>query len=399
VRILVTSRLYPSAACPSRGTFVHHQVRFLLDHCTVSVVSPTPWSLPLPGKGRWSAYGRIERAGVLDGVEVRYPRYLSPPWRLGFTSAWQRYLAALSRAVDGIPDLIHAHLAYPDGLAAVRLGRRLGRPVVISVHGHDVRELPEARPAWRRLVVQALQGAAAVIVSSADVRRRVLALGTDPARVRFVPQGVDCRLFRPSTERRPGEGGWRLLYLGRFDPNKGVGVLLAAMARLREQGRPVGLRLVGGSPMSGTGALFQRQVHDLGLAGVVEFCGELPWTRVPAEIGQADLLVLPSFYDSFGIVLIEAMACGLPVVATRCGGPEELVPPEAGELVPVADPEALAQGIARVLDRYATYDRAAIRRRIERLYDYPELAARIAGIYREVLDEFPAGSLPEQSLA
>lgn len=395
MKVLVTSRLYPSAACPSRGTFVHHQVRFLQDHCSVSVVSPTPWCPPLPGKGRWSAYGRVERTGALDGVEVRYPRYLSLPRRLGFASAWHRYLGALSRAMDGIPDLIHAHLAYPDGLAAVKLGRRLGRPVVISVHGHDVRELPAARPAWRRLVVQALQGASAVIVSSADVRQRVLALGIDPSRVRFVPQGVDCQAFRPSGDRLPGEGGWRLLYLGRFDPSKGVGVLLEAMARLRAKGRPVGLRLVGGSPMSGTGALFRQQVEELGLAGVVELCGEVPWTLVPQEISKADLLVLPSFYDSFGIVLIEAMACGLPVVATRCGGPEELVPPEAGELVPVADPEALAQAIARVLDRYASYDRKAIRSRIERLYDYRGLASRIADIYREVLATSPAGPLPE----
>jgi glycosyltransferase involved in cell wall biosynthesis len=399
VKVLVTSRLYPSAACPSRGTFVHHQVRFLRDHCTLSVVSPTPWCPPLPGKGRWRAYGRVERTGILDGVEIRYPRYLSLPRRLGFASAWRRYLGALSRAMDGAPDLIHAHLAYPDGLAAVRLGRRLGRPVVISVHGHDVRELPAARPAWRRLVIQALQGAAAVIVSSSDVRQRVLALGTDPDRVHFVPQGVDCQAFRPLGGRLPGKGGWRLLYLGRLDPNKGIGVLLEAMARLRGEGRPVRLRLVGGSPLSGTGARFQQQVEELGLTGVVEFRGEVPWAGVPGEIGQADLLVLPSFYDSFGIVLIEAMACGLPVVATRCGGPEELVPPEAGELVPVADAEALALGIARALDRYATFDRAAIRCRIERLYDYRALAARIAGIYREVLAASPAGPFPEHNLA
>ena len=330
---------------------------------------------------------------TLDGVAIRYPRYLSLPRRWGYDTVWRRYLAALTRVASPVPDLIHAHLAYPDGFAAVQLGRRWHRPVVVSVHGHDVRELPAVRPSWRQLVSAALQGADAVVVSSDDIRQRVLALGVAPQRLAYVPQGVDCALFRPAAPGRlPGADGWRLLYLGRLDARKGLSELLAAAALLRQAGRVFRLRLVGGSPVSGTGAEFARQARDLGLADVVDICGEVPWDQVPAQVAQADVLVLPSHYDSFGIVLIEAMACGVPVVATRCGGPEQLVPPEAGELVPVGDPPALAAGLAAVLDRYSTFDRAAIRRHVEARYDYRALARRLCAVYQAVMAGTPVDS-------
>ncbi|MEW6754156.1 MAG: glycosyltransferase [Candidatus Latescibacterota bacterium] len=387
MRVLVTSRLYPSAACPGRGTFVHNQVRFLAAHCELEVISPTPWSLPVPGTGRYGAYARVRRHECLDGIAVSYPRYLSPPRRVLFSHAWRFYLAAVRRAQVHRPDLVHAHLAYPDGYAGVHLSRALGVPLVISVHGHDVRQIPQANPRWRALVEAALAQAAAVIGSSTDILGRLASLGVPDSRVHRVPQGVDSARFCLSTRQGPGSGDWRLLYLGRFDQKKGIGVLLEAVALLRQEGRRVHLRLVGGSPISGTGAAFRRQAALLGLEECVEFGSEKPPEAIPAEIGDSDLLVLPSFYDSFGIVLIEAMACGVPVVATRCGGPEDIVEPEVGELVTPGSVLDLARGIGNVLDGYARYDRQAIRERAVERYDYRSIAARIHGIYGAVLQE------------
>ncbi len=394
MKVLVTSRLYPSSAYSSRGTFVHEQVRFLKAHCDLEIVSPIPFFPPLPGCGRWSAYGRVARRETLDGLEVCYPRYLSFPRRLFFPSLWRRYLGALQRVVSSVPELIHAHLAYPDGLAAVEYGRELGRPVIISVHGHDVREIPQARPSWKALVTRALEGAEVVIASSSDVRERVLDLGVEDHRIRMIPQGVDSSLFRRPSGREPGEDGWQLVYVGRFDPRKGVGVLLEAMCEIRRQRDDVRLRMVGGSPVSGTAGDFRDQVNILrqqGLEDCVEFVDEKPHGEIPALMAMADLCVLPSFYDSFGIVLVEAMACGLPVVATRCGGPEDIVEAGMGELVAVGDAGDLARGILAVLDGYRSYDPATIRRRVEERYDYRELAKRIAGVYEEVLEHYGSG--------
>ena len=126
MKVLITSRMYPSSASPTYATFVHNQVRYLKDHCQLEVLSPTPWAPPLPGSGRWSAFSRTKSREVLDGVEVRYPRYFSIPRRLLFSQAWRFYLKALERSVTKKPDIIHAHLAYPDGLAALEYGRRAG---------------------------------------------------------------------------------------------------------------------------------------------------------------------------------------------------------------------------------------------------------------------------------
>lgn len=386
MKVLITSRLYPSSAYSSRGSFVHAQARFLRTHCSLEIVSPTPFSLPVPGFGRWTAYGRVGRTERLDGLDVRYPRYLSLPRRVLFARAWRFYLAALHRATRTRPDLIHAHLAYPDGLAAVEYSRQIGGcPVVISVHGHDVRELPEANPHWRALIARALGQAAAVIVSSGDVQERVRGLGVEEGRIHLIPQGVDCQQFKVAHARAPGEGGWRLLYVGRFDPRKGLGVLLQAMRLVRQRWADVRLQLVGGSAASGTGADYRRQVAALELADCVEFVPEQPPDEIAKFMAAADVFVLPSFYDSFGIVLVEAMACGLPVVATRCGGPEDIVDPAVGRLVAVGDAEDLAAGMLAVLENYEGYDRAAIRQQAEECYDYRRLAARIYALYEEVL--------------
>jgi len=384
VNVLLTSRLYPNSSAPERGSFVHNQARFLAELCELEVLSPIPFFPRLPGMGRWSDLGHVGAREEMDGLSVRFPRYFSPPRRLLFSSAWRSYLRALEKSDTSPPDLIHAHLAYPDGRAAVEYGRRLGVPVIISVHGHDVREIPQANRRWRQLVSEALVRADAVVASSRDARARVIELGADPARVYDIPQGVDCQHFVPTAGRKAGAGGWRLLYAGRFDPKKGLGVLIDAMHLLCKRRRDISLKLVGGSRAGGTGELFSQQAHRLGIEDRVEFVDAQPWAEMPAVMAEPDLFVLPSFYDSFGIVLIEAMACGVPVVATRCGGPEDLVDDEVGRLVDVGDAAGLAAAIEEVLDDYSRFDRAALRRRAEETYDYRQVAARTLALYEQV---------------
>jgi teichuronic acid biosynthesis glycosyltransferase TuaC len=399
VRLLVASHLYPSPISRTAGSFVHNQVRFLLPHCQPRVVAPVPW-FPLPGFGRWSAYRELPRQEAMEGVQVWRPRYLTLPRRLFLAGVWRWYLRALERAAGAPPDLIHAHCAYPDGRAAVEYGRRVGRPVVITVHGHDIKDLPGAHPRWRILIVEALERAAMVIAVSRDLAARVRQLGIAPERIRVIPNGVDCQLFTGDLARRGGEGGWRLLYVGRFDPAKGIGVLLEALARLRQHRRDISLKLVGGNAATGTAAPFAAQVKRLGLEGCVEFADEVPWSELPAHLRAADLFVLPSFSEGLPLVLLEALACGLPIVATRCGGPEEVVDEGVGRLVEVRDVAGLEAGIAAVLDNYPRYDRRAIRRCAEERYDYQRVADRISQAYAEVLPPGPdplAASRPTSS--
>ena len=376
MNLLIASHLYPSALSRTAGSFVHNQARFLRAHCQLRVVSPTPW-FPLPGCGRWSAYQRLPRHEEMDGIEVRRPWYLTFPRRILFSWVWNSYLGALERTVDAPPDLIHAHCAYPDGRAAVEFGERTGVPVVITVHGHDIKDLAVADPQWRALVVEAMERAAAVIAVSQDLAARVQQLGIPENRIRTIPNGVDSEVFVPDFSRQGGKDGWRLLYVGRFDPAKGLGVLLEAMGQLRRQGRNLSLELIGGNPATGTDAQFREQAVQLGLEEWVEFVDELPWSELPARMRQADLFVLPSFSEGLPLVLLEALSCGLPIVSTRCGGPEEVVDEEVGKLAEIGDADSVAAAIGMVLDEYPRYDRTAIRRRAEERYDYRRVAVRI----------------------
>ena len=384
MKVLVLSHLYPNSYAPASGTFVHNQLRFLREHCSIEVAGPVPW-FPFPGFGRWSAYRRVPRVEVVDGLRICHPRRLALPRRILFTKQWRFHYAALERCDLAVPDLVHAHCAYPDGRAAVEYGARNDKPVVITVHGFDIKSLPRLDPRWRQLTVEALERADAVVAVSRDLRKDVLELGIRAEKVRWIPNGVDCGLFSGAGSRKPGEGGWRLLYVGRFVEEKGLRVLLEALAELRRRRSDVSLTLIGGHPATGTSELFLPQVAALGLSECVEFRDAVPPEEMPRQIAGCDLVVLPSFYDSFGIVLIEAMACGLPVVATRCGGPEEMVDERVGRLVEIGNARDLAAGILAVIDGYGGYDRQAIRRVALERYDYREVVGRVYGLYEEVL--------------
>lgn len=388
MNVLVASHMYPSRLSAISGSFVHNQVRFLQAHCDLQVVAPRPW-FPLAGFGRWSAYRSLAAAEVMEGVPVCRPAYLTLPRRILLGTAWRSYYGAVRRVVPAVPDLIHGHCAYPDGRAAVEIGRALGRPAVITVHGHDLKDLARGAGVGRRYVSEALRAAAAVIAVSGELERLALELGA--RRVVRIPNGVDCDLFVPGA-RRPGTGGWRLIYVGRYDPAKGIGVLLEALAQLRAQGRDVRLDLVGGSAATGSGEPFRRQVQTLGLAERVSFVDAVPWAELPGRLGASDVFVLPSFSEGLPLSLLEALACGLPVVTTRCGGPEEVVREQTGRLVAPGDVEGLTDALGEVLDGYPGYDRGRIRQYAKTNFDYRSVADRIHALYEDVVSSYSAST-------
>lgn len=378
--VLVASHLYPSSLSRISGSFVHNQTRFLSELCQPRVVAPVPW-FPLPGFGRWSRYRGLPAQETMDGIDVRRPAYLTFPRRLWLGRAWPSYLRALEAAAGAVPDVIHAHVAYPDGLACIEYGRRVGRPVVVTVHGHDLKDLAVNRSTWRTWVRDALIGADRVIAVSEDLADRARDLGVAEERLRQIPNGVDCELFRPAT-RTPGEGGWRLIYCGRYDPAKGIDELLQALKGLRAEGRDVHLDLVGG----GATALkndFPERAAQLGVGDRVRFIDEVPWRQMPALFGAADIFVLPSHSEGLPLSLLEAFACGLPVVTTRCGGPEEVVDASMGRLAEPRDVPGLQAALAATIDDYGSYDRGHIRRVAERRFDYRAVARRIHSVYEE----------------
>ncbi len=298
-------------------------------------------------------------------------------------------LLAARHVLSGEPaDLVHVHCG--EDLAVLPLAwlaaRRHGCPLVATVHlsmRHALRPVT-VRGALLRAAGGAVErwllpGADAVIALTPSTARLLRGGGIPDGRVQVIPPGYDPALFAAvAADPFPGLPRPRVAYLGRLAPQKDVGTLLDAFARLPAD---TALLLVGDGPDR---PALQRRAQRFG--GRVHFIGFVPHAAVPAVLAHVDLLVLPSLYEDLSSALIEAMAAGLPVVATRDGGTADLVRHGVnGLLVAPRDPAALAAAITHVLaDPAAAARLSAAARRTAAGYAWPDLARQVLEVYRQV---------------
>jgi D-inositol-3-phosphate glycosyltransferase len=262
-------------------------------------------------------------------------------------------------------DLVHAHY-WISGIAGLALRERWGVPLVQMFHTlgrlkNGVARSPADRePALRISEEAAIVEAADRIITATDLERAQLVreYGASFPRIAVIPCGVDTTLFAPGDPARARtalglERGPIVLYVGRIAPIKGLEPLLDAVAYLRERGRPVRLLIIGGDAdesLDGHEASLRERAERLGLGRSVAFLGPQRQSDLRTYYVAADVVVMPSYYESFGMVALEAMACGSPVIGSRVGGLATTVRDGiTGFLVPEGDAVALADRIADVV--------------------------------------------------
>jgi teichuronic acid biosynthesis glycosyltransferase TuaC len=276
-------------------------------------------------------------------------------------------------------DLIDAHYLYPDGVAAVALGKALGKPVVVTARGSDVTQLPDhAGP--RRMISWAMSRAAALISVSAGLRETMLELGARPESVTVLRNGVDLERFRPmdrdAMRQALGFEGPTLLSVGHLIPRKGHHLAIESVARLP------GWRLVivGEGPERSE---LEELAQTRGVADRVRFAGAQPHTALPSFYSGADVMVLASSREGWANVLLESMACGTPVVASNIPGNPEVVQSEAaGAIVAANTPDSFVQAIMAVHGRCIS--RAATRAYAEG-FSWEATSAGQLDLFRRVL--------------
>ncbi|HXX60200.1 MAG TPA: glycosyltransferase [Candidatus Sulfotelmatobacter sp.] len=298
-----------------------------------------------------------------------------------------RALGAFLDAWAGPPwPLVHVHVGYPEGAAVAMVAAERDVPFVLTEHATYLARLL-ADPVQRALYGRAARAAARVIAVGSDLAAQIVAAFPDLGdRVVVIPNAVDIDAF-PLTG--PGQRtADELLYVGYRTAVKGVDTLLDAFATVHAARPATTLRLVGSSPDAATEKAWQRRAAGLGIIDAVRFEPAADRAGVARAMARAALFVHPSTRETFGVVAVEALASGLPVVAADSGGVTEILgrePARFGALVPPRDAAALAAAISTTLAERERFEPAVLRAWVADRYGAPAVASRLADLYEEVL--------------
>lgn len=370
IRALLFSTLFPNSVRPNHGIFVETRLRHLLRSGAVEarVIAPVPW-FPFRHElfGEYAGHAAVPLRERRHGIEVEHPRYLVLP-KVGMNIA-PRALArtglAAARSLIAAGhdfDLIDAHYFYPDGVAAIMIGRALGKPVVITARGTDINLIPQQYAVPRRMILDAARECAAIVTVSAALKDALVHLGVTAERITVLRNGVDLSIFYPEDRQTAREtmkvSGFVIASVGNLVAAKGHDLVIAALRDL-----PDATLLIAGRGVE------RQRLEELAMrSGVherVRFLGVLPQPELRTVYSAADCLVLASEREGWPNVLLEAMACGTPVVASRVGGiPEIVASKAAGVMLDERSTAGVVRGVAAL--RNAGERRAATRSYAER---------------------------------
>jgi len=392
LKILMLTRLFPSAANPTLGTFCLERAKALAEHADVRVMVPTPYFPSwLPAPAAWSRWSKVERERELEGgIRVSYPRYFSMPKVGTFLQG-----TAMARSVrrelrqhygDWQPDIIDAHFAFPDGYAAVRLGQHTACPTVVTCHGSDLR-VYQGHAFVDDMLRWTLSTADRVISVSSDLRRSSIVQGCPEGNTVFLSNGVDPEKFalRDKSEYRERLGlpqdrkiG---VCVGYLIDVKNQSLLIRASDEIRKRGLPPPLIiLVGEGPNR---QRLEQEIAELDLAEHFILTGQKPHEEVAQWMGAADWLLLASLHEGWATVYFEAMSCGRPVLTSNVSSAKDAIcSADYGCVVEPTMPAAFATAIIEASDR--EYDAQLIRSYAEQ-HSWARWAEQAMAIFRDVL--------------
>jgi glycosyltransferase involved in cell wall biosynthesis len=412
MRILLVSYLFPKAADPRLGVFTLRQAELLraAGH-DIQVICPVPY---LPGPlsllPRWRKYRHPDGPVDVSGFEVHRPSYLRPPgaWFLAYEgqSMWRGMRSTVKRlAADQPFDLVYGWDFRGSAVAGVRAARYLGIPCVGLAIGVDLNLDVRLSGGARRSFTQALMDCDAVACVSQALCKRVEQLTRGQRRGVYITTGADTSHFRPADRETRlalrGELGWPhdaavLLFVGYLLPAKGVFELVESFNRIAEKHPRALLVLVGEGPAWDE---LKARIADSPHGDRIRLAGHVHRDRVTDFYRAADVAVLPSHHEGMPNVVLEGMACGLPILGSDVGGIPEAVPDERfGLVVPPQDPERLAEAMDRLLADTAlrTSMGRACRERAVKCFDIESNNRRLCDLLEETVRQ---GRRPPQTPA
>lgn len=393
IRLLVFSSLFPHEGEPTLGIFVRNRLLHLLadEDIEATVVAPVPW-FPFKSKmfGRYGRAAQAKEFEIVDDVEVFHPRYLVIP-KIGMMLTPRFMAFCAKRAVKKLLakgkrfDAIDAHYLFPDGVAACELAKHFKLPYVLTARGSDITQIGQM-PGPQKLIVNACYEASHVITVSRSLKDRLVEIGVKADHISSLRNGVDSHRFRPVEGARTAlcqetgldTGRPILLFAGWLIQRKRVDIILDALKYLPE----VQALIIGDGELRQE---LMQHCRSLQLEDRVVFAGQKTPADMPFYFSAADILCLPSEREGWANVMLEAMACGTPVIARAVDGALELITDDAvGRLVQGDEPAAYADAVKSVLKH--KIDRASVRRYAEG-FSWQATSAAQAAIFRKAINQ------------
>mgnify|MGYP003797447613 CR=1 FL=1 len=384
LHILILPSWYPIPESPLNGIFFKEQARALhASGLRIGIVAPIQRSI------RELRGGNLHRHRLIVdfNIEAGIPTYRSLGW--AFPKCWRLnrilFLNQARKLVGeyikrfGKPDLIHAHACIWGGIAAQRAAGEFSVPYIITEHstlfGRGL--IPE----WQKPeIAAALSHASACIAVSGSLREKLQEYSSN-CQIDIVPNIIDTTFFRKPKALRTIKP-FAFLTVAFLHAKKGISLLLQAFAEKFKGVDDVEVWVGGDGPER---KRLESLATKLGISKQVQFLGMLSRERVRDVMWKANAFVLPSYHETFGVVFVEAMSTGIPVIGTRCGGPEEIITPRTGLLVAIGDIEGLGNAMAALRDNYSRYNPEEISREMEERYGTESVIKRLKHIYARVL--------------
>ncbi len=362
--------------------------------CKIIVVSPMPYVARclVSIKKKWKLYKNIPLKANLEGREIYYPRYLALPRNYLFGFSGEFIYWGIKKIILDIYknfkfDLLHAYTIMPDGYAAYKLSKYFAKPCICTVEGSDINLYPEKSPWIKKKTISALLNMDRLVAASNSLKLKMNTLAGRQLDVEVIPNGVDIAKFkvlgRDEARRKLNlDLNKRILvFVGNLIREKGIDSLLDALRIIKEE-KGILTIILGEGPLK---RYLQKRSPEVALGqNKIMLKGQVPHDEIPLWMNAADLLILPSLSEGWPTVISEALACGLPVIASAVGGiPEAIKDEHYGILVPPSNPAALSQaiivGLKRDWDRQALFAYAKDN-------SWQQCATRYMEIYRKIID-------------
>jgi len=290
-----------------------------------------------------------------NNIKVYYPKILDFPVDYFRKRRGDRYFKVVDKLIKKEKikfDLIHAHFTYPPGYVGIKLKEKYGKPLVVTAHGGDIYKLPFISNYWRNKVSRVLKKADKVITVSKRNANCIRTLGFKSI---IIPNGFDQNLFFPQDKIKCRKklnlplDKKIILTIGSLVEIKGQKYLVSAMKTIVQYNKHIVCYIVGDGELKND---LNKQIEELSLKDYIKLVGARPHSEIPIWMNACDLFVLPSLSESFGIVQVEAIACGIPIIATKNGGSEEIIiSKEYGLLCEPGNPKDLSKKILIALNK------------------------------------------------